>query len=289
VLSRMLNESLKLPVQMVRRYSAMVALAGLESHDSVRLRAVGEALRESLSNTVSVEEKRIISLIEKRRSSLLYSDKEITVIDFGAGSSSSNRTKEEMEAGVISTVFVSDVCKASMPRFWATFLFKLIRKLEPLSCVELGSCVGISASYQAASLSMNGKGRLVTLEGSQEIAKIAQETLEWLGLRNVSVVTGSFRETMKSVLDSAKPIDFFFNDGHHDHDAVLKYFDDAFPSLSEDAVVVFDDISWSPGMRKAWAAIEHDERVAASISLRKLGIAFIGNNYASKERFRIPL
>ena len=179
--------------------------------------------------------------------------------------------------------------QASKPTFWAIFLFKLIRKLEPSSCVELGSCVGISASYQATALSINGKGSLITLEGSTEIAKIAKDTLESLNLQNTSVVTGPFHETLKGVLESSKPIDFFFNDGHPDHDAVIQYFNEALPNLSDEAVFVVDDISWSPGMRKAWTEIEDDKRVTASIDLKTIGIALIGNKSAIKEKFRFPL
>lgn len=289
MLKKKLRKFLRQPILRFRRYKTKSALTQLTSHESPKLKAIGDALYESLTHAISAEEQELITLIEQRRSFLLSSDKEIAVIDYGAGSSSSNRTKEEMEKGVQSTALVANICKASKPAFWATFLFKLIRKLEPSSCVELGSCVGISASYQASALKINEKGKLLTLEGSPEIAKIANETLESLNLQNASVVTGPFHETLKGVLESSKPIDFFFNDGHHDHDAVILYFNEALPNLSNEAVVVFDDISWSPGMRKAWIEIEDDKRVTASIDLQTIGIALVGNNLAAKEKFRIPL
>jgi len=289
MIKRMLKKSCRLAIHLFRRYKARSALTQLTSHEYPKLKAIGHALYESLTNTMSAEEQELIHLIEERRSFLLRSDKEIAVIDYGAGSPNSNRTKENMEKGVQSTAFVASICRGSKPAFWATILFKLIRKLEVSSCVELGACVGISASYQAAALSINRKGYLVTLEGSPEIAKIAEETLEGLNLRNASVVIGPFHETLKGVLESSKPIDFFFNDGHHDHDAVIQYFNEAMPYLSNEAVMVFDDISWSPGMRKAWTEIEDDERVTVSIDLDAIGIALVGSNLATKEKFRIPL
>jgi len=42
-------------------------------------------------------------------------------------------------------------------------------------------------------------------------------------------------------------------------------------------------------MRKAWAEIENDERVTASIDLQRIGIVLVGNSLAAKEKFRIPL
>jgi predicted O-methyltransferase YrrM len=289
MIKRMFEKFFRFPFQLFRRYNARSALPRLTSHQHPRLKAVGDALQESLTHTVSAEEQKLITVIEQRRSSLLNSDAEIAVIDYGVHTPNSKRTKETMKKGVRSTALVADICESSMSAFWATVLFKLVRKLEPLSCVELGACVGISASYQAAALGINGKGNLRTLEGSPEIAKIAEETLESLHHRNASVITGPFHETLKGVLESAKPVDFFFNDGHHDHDAVIQYFNEALPHLSNEAVIVFDDISWSPGMRKAWAEIENDERVTASIDLRRIGIVLVGNSLAAKEKFRIPL
>lgn len=289
MLKSRLKKLIKPPIQLLFRYRARPALAALTSHENSKLKAVGNAIYECLTNTISDEEQTVIDSIEQRRSYLLGSTRQIPVIDFGAGSPNTNRSRKEMESGFHSAESVSRICAASKPAFWAILLFKLIRKIEPSSCVELGSCVGISASYQAAALDINGKGHLMTIEGSPEIAKIAEETFEILRLRNATVVTGPFHETLKGVLESAMPIDFFFNDGHHDHDAVIQYFNEAMPYLSDDAVIVFDDISWSSGMKKAWTEIENDERIGLSIDLRTIGIAFVNNNMPTKEKFRIPL
>lgn len=289
MIERILKKFLKLPIQMFRAYKARTLLIQLTSHKHPKLKAIGDALSELLKDTYSVEEQRWVNLIEQRRSSLLSSDKEITVIDYGAGPSGSKRTKEDMENGVQVKARVAKICRASKSEFWASFLFKMIRKLEPSSCVELGSCVGISASYISAALHMNGKGNLLSLEGSPEIAKIAKETLLNLNLQNASVIIGPFQKTLKGVLESAKPIDFFFNDGHHDHDAVIRYFNESLPHLSDEAIIIFDDISWSSGMRKAWTEIENDERVRASINLQTIGIVLVGKNFGVKERFRVSL
>jgi predicted O-methyltransferase YrrM len=280
---------LKLPIQQFRKYKARAALIQLTSNEDSKLKVVGDGLCESLSNIMSAEELELINLIEARRSFLLRSNQEISVIDYGAGTPNSKRTKGQMDKGVVSTAPISDICKASKSRFWGSILFKLVRKLQPSSCVELGSCVGISASYQATALKMNGKGRLLTLEGSPEIAKAAEQTLEILKLPNASVVTGPFYETLKGVLESAEPIDILFNDGHHDHDAVIQYFNEALPYLSDEAVIVIDDISWSSAMRQAWTEIEDDKRVTVSIDLQEMGIVLVGNNGVAKKKLRIPL
>jgi predicted O-methyltransferase YrrM len=253
------------------------------------VRAVGEAVHEALTRALSAEELRLISLIERRRGALLGSGEEIEVVDFGAGGPDDRRSEEQMRAGVRSTRSIADVSRASKPALWAKILFKLVRKLEPASCVELGSCVGISAGYLAAALQLNGRGRLVTLEGSPAIAGVAQRTLAGLSFDNATVVTGPFHDTLSGVLEAARPVDFFFNDGHHDRDAVLRYFDAALPCLSDDAVLVVDDISWSPGMREAWRLITEHERVAASVDLGAMGIALLGQSGHGRAHHTLPL
>lgn len=219
----------------------------------------------------------------------MQSDEKITVIDYGAGNPGDKRRKEEMDQGVSETELLSDVCMTSKPAFWGVFLFKLIRKLQPLSCVEMGTCVGISASYQAAALKLNSKGKLLTLEGSPDVAKVAQKTFAFLDLDNVSVISGPFHETLKHALQVSKPVDYLFNDGHHDHDYVLKYYFESLPYLSENAILIFDDISWSQGMKRAWREIAADDRIMASIDLHTLGIAFTGDRKGHSAQIRIPL
>ncbi|MBZ4676449.1 MAG: putative S-adenosylmethionine-dependent methyltransferase [Anaerophaga sp.] len=278
-----------MPIQYLKRKKAREILTQLSLHEDITLKSVAIALQESLSTVLSSQEAEFISMIENRRSFLLRSDKKIHVIDYGAGSPHFKRGKREMEQGLQSTESVSEIVASSKPKFWGLLLFKLIRELKPLSCVELGTCVGISASYQAAALKINGIGQIVSLEGAPEIAEIARDTFNSLEFKNASVVIGPFHQTFKRVLEASEPVDFLFNDGHHDYYAVRKYFDEAIPYLSDGGVIVFDDISWSPGMRKAWKEIEELGEVSASIDLQSMGIVVVKKNFSTKQKFEIPL
>jgi len=289
MIKRIINKLLWIPRKMYRITNAKREAVRLASSHNPKLKAIGEALGEALAASLSPEEKQLVDRIEQRRGFLLRSEKIIEVIDYGAGNADSRRTREEMNKGVRSTAVVGKVSQWSKPAFWALVLFKLVRKLEPNSSLELGTCVGISAAYLSAALQLNGKGRLLSLEGSPAIAEIARETLRDMKFENSSVITGPFYETLKASMESAKPIDFFFNDGHHDHDAVIQYFNESLPNLADQSVVVFDDISWNPGMRKAWVEIENHPQVSATIDLETIGIALISRHPARKEKFRMPL
>jgi len=289
MLKQILFDILGPPWHMWLRWKAKSAVTRLISHTNPKLRAIGEALRDSLNHVQTAEEQQWIQRIEQRRAFLLSSEKEIGVVSYGAGRPGSRKTRDEMDRGLHTKALVKNICRASKPPFWANLLFQLVRKLKPSSCVEMGSCVGISAAYLTAACRINSNGELRTLEGSPETAQIAQETLETLGLTNGTVIVGPFHTTLAGVLESAQPIDFFFNDGHHDHDAVIRYLNESVPYLAEEAVMVFDDIAWSPGMRKAWREIEEDDRVVASIDLQDIGIVVFRSQPGPKEKFRIPL
>ena len=155
IIKKISQKFLELPLQMIRRQKAKSTVTQLTSHKNPRIKALGEALHETLTNSYSFEEQKWINKIEQRRSSLMNTRKEIAVIDYGAGSSTTKRSMEEMKKGVQTTATVSNICNASKSPFWATVLFKIARKIEPSSCVELGSCVGISSSYLTAALNLS--------------------------------------------------------------------------------------------------------------------------------------
>ncbi|WP_104399093.1 O-methyltransferase [Vibrio penaeicida] len=289
VVARAVKSWLKTSVHKVNGFRAKPELESLMKHQSSAVNAVGSALYDVLNSANSLDERMMFEKIEQRRATLLGSNAEISVMDYGAGSPNTIRTQEEMAKGVEFHSTISAVCRSSKPAFWGVFLFKLIRYLQPSTCLELGSCVGISASYQASALQMNNNGQMLTLEGSPEVAKVAQESLDFMELNNTSIITGPFHSTLQDTLSTHHPIDYLFNDGHHDHDAVLQYFNAALPYLAKSTVMIIDDINWSEGMRNAWQKIEEDERVALSIDLNEIGIALITDTLPSKEIIKIPL
>jgi predicted O-methyltransferase YrrM len=291
MLGRIAKKLLRVSKQRIRRVTVKSnpELARLRASVCPRSKAIGDAIFETVSRIQSPDEQQSVERIERRRAELLATQREIPKVDYGAGSWKAPRTEDEVQNGVESTATVASIARASKPVFWATLLAKVVKHVKPTSCVELGSCVGISAAYQAFAMQMNDQGYLYTLEGSPETAKIAAETLETLGLSNAEVVVGRFQDTLDETLKKAQPIDYFFNDGHHDRDAVLRYFEQAKPFLADNAVVTFDDISWSPGMRQAWEIIEKDDRVMTSVDLHDVGVVVLGERKGESGLFRIPL
>jgi predicted O-methyltransferase YrrM len=233
------------------------------------------AVNETIYHKMSPDEKVRLNAIEQIRKDFTENPTPVNITDFGAGDPESKRSNDEMLNGITQPTTYGAICLGSKPALWALLLYKLIRKFQPQKALELGTCIGISASYQAIAQELNGMGSLTTLEGAEAIAQIAEKNIASLQLNNVKVVCGRFSDTLSKVLEENQTIDYVFIDGHHDEQATMDYYEMLLPYLSPGALLVFDDISWSEGMKRAWKKIRCDEKVDLSVDLTMLGICII--------------
>jgi predicted O-methyltransferase YrrM len=253
-------------------------------------RVIAGAIRAARDQALAPDERAWVDRIEALRTRLNGSTREITRIDFGAGRPDESRDERTMNDGVRVVETLGEVARnASKSPFWCRFLFALVRGARPASGIEMGAAVGISASYQTAALRLNGRGRFATLEGAPSLAEIACANLHGLGLDDVDVVVGRFSDTLPSVLAARRPLDYVFVDGHHDGDATVAYFEMLLPHLAPRAFLVFDDVAWSDGMRRAWKRIAYDERVSLAVDLGAIGVAVVDAARPAPRRYRIPL
>lgn len=224
---------------------------------------VAGALLAAFRGARSAEEQAWIDRIESLRSELSLSTRIV---------------REDRRTGT--SMSVGEVCKgASMKPFWAFLQFRLVRALRPASCLELGTALGISGAYQAAALELNGHGRLFTIEGAPAVASVAEENFRKLGLARVSVRVGRFRNVLADVLAECSPLDYAFIDGHHEEEATIRYFRQVLPCLQPEAVLLFHDISWSAGMRRAWRTIRSSKEVRCAVGLPNLGICVVSEGW----------
>lgn len=226
--------------------------------------------------------------VEEQRRTMLDSPATVTKVDFGAGTSDDQLSEADMSAGVVKQTTVADVCRLTSKRpWWGRILYALIAEYQPKNALELGTSVGVSAEYQGGALQRYG-GHLVTMEGAPEIAAIAQTAIDSLGLGEViDIMVGRFGDALPSFLESADPLDFVFIDGHHDENATQEYHRLIKPHLAPGAVLVYDDIHWSHGMERAWAAISADPDLCVTVDLTAVGVAILGSDV--KKAYRYPL
>ena len=150
-------------------------IAGKVRNDSDSAGKIEQAIRETIHHRIHPEEKVWITRIEQIRKQFTGNPTPVTIRDYGAGNPDDHRSDEEMKQGTASTTTYGEISLGSKPALWALFLFKLIRAVQPELAIELGTCIGISAAYQSAAQQLNGKGRLITIEGSETIAGLAKK------------------------------------------------------------------------------------------------------------------
>lgn len=261
------------------------------SHDGNRIScSIQSSIRAALKHSLTFEEENWVDRIEHLRTEMNSSTKQITRADYGARNKDANLKLDEMRAGVEVTDTLGHISQvASKSPFWCLLLFKLIRNIQPNSCIEMGTAVGLSAAYQAAALTLNGRGSLVSLEGAASLVHIARNNFQKLGLDSVEIVVGNFQDTLADVLTARRPVDFVFVDGHHDEHATLAYFEQILPFLGETALLIFDDITWSEGMKRAWNTIAKDKRVGIAVDFGLVGLCAVDNSITKRRRFSVPL
>ena len=247
---------------------------------------ISSILHNTIKKRLNVEDKIWVNNIEKLRKELKQDHSEIIVTDFGAGNPKSNRSGSQMHIGQVNSSTISQINIASKSPFWSLLLFNIISEYKPKIALELGTCLGISAAYQTAALTIYSGGKLITMEGSAALVEKSRQHFTYLGLLNVEIVEGRFSDNLKNVLEQNQPIDYVFIDGHHDHDSTINYFETILPFLSEKAIVIFDDISWSKGMKSAWKKIIKNQNLKIIFDLRSIGICFLDNQRSNQRMIK---
>jgi predicted O-methyltransferase YrrM len=262
---------------LVRRLRSARTERTLRRSGDPSARAVADGLRDARRGRFDADAPRWFERIEALRSELATSDADVEVVDYGAGVPSMQRSDEEMRAGVVSHASIARLSiNASLPESQGRLLHAIVSAIRPTNGIELGTCVGLSAAYQATAMPAAETRTFVTCEGAPELAATAASNLRDLGIDWARVVPGRFDDTVPAIAADLAPLHYAFIDGHHDEAATLRYFEVLRPRAAAGSVFVFDDIRWSPGMSRAWATIAASPHVTASADLGRLGLVVLG-------------
>jgi predicted O-methyltransferase YrrM len=211
--------------------------------------------------------------IESTRKRLLHNTKSIDFQDHGAGSRTLNQTKRKISDIARHSISSPEKCRV---------LFNIAHYYQCKKILELGTSLGISSSYLAAA---NSSAFVYSIEGDEQISKIAQQTHRQVGLENIHVICGTFENKLDEVLNLMSTPDLIYLDGHHTLEATLKYFTKTIQHTHNQSIIILDDIYWSSGMQEAWNVISQSEKVTLCIDLYYLGVVFV-NPDLQKEVFR---
>ena len=218
--------------------------------------------------------------IERRREMLLACDDVIDVVDFGSAGSSEGLHLQRS---------VSEIAKNHLESAnVGQLLFRIVvwlgqQEKHSLQILELGTSLGITTAYLAAADSRNC---VTTLEGSEQVLKMAQSTWRTLRLENIQWQQGSIDDTLCKY--AREKLDLAYVDANHTYEATMRYVNYILPRLAEKGIIAIDDIHHSEEMERAWTDLKADSRVTTSMDLYHLGLLFLDPHYL-KRHYRIRI
>ncbi len=227
--------------------------------------------KEILKDKISYPE---YSSVESLRARLLRDPRKVSMTDFG-----SHAPENSMCRNIVSVRKIAR--SSSVDKKYGRLLFRLARNLKPVSILELGTSLGISAAYLSSG---NPECSLVSIEGCNETAEIARQNLQSIGQANARVISAPFDDVLSYILPELGVVGLVFFDGNHRKEAVLRYFQQCLPFIRDDTVFIFDDIHYSEEMEEAWKEIREYESVKVTIDLFRMGLVFFREGL-SKEDF----
>jgi len=214
------------------------------------------------------------TILKRYRAKLYNNNETISITDFGAGS----RVFKSNER------IISKIAKTAGATPKRTkLLYRVTKYLNISSALELGTSLGIATT--ALSLA-NSKGKVTTIEGCPETAKIAQQYFTDFNLNNVKLYNTSFEKAFTEL--NNQKFDLVYIDGNHQKEATLKYFKSLIENTHNDTVFIFDDIHWSKAMTEAWELIKKHHKVTVTIDTFFWGFVFFRKEQ-EKQHFTIRM
>lgn len=190
---------------------------------------------------------------------------------------------DDLGTGTSASKMASDIVRTSaIPHKYGRVLYRLAAYFQPQNILELGTSLGISSAYLALG---NPLARVITLEGSNELAAFAAKNHAALQIQNVEIAVANFKDSLPVALANVATMDFVFFDGNHHKEATLNYFQLCLEKANAKTIFVFDDIYWSPEMSEAWQIIKQYPRITLAIDIYRMGICFFTTDKLAKEDF----
>ncbi len=204
----------------------------------------------------------IVFSIEKIRKKMIADQQSIIVNDLGSGS---KRLKTSLRK-------VSDIARYSaIPKKYGVFLYNMSKAFGNPLVIELGTSLGISTMYLAAS---RPETIIYTMEGCRATSEIASENFKEAGLTNIKILNGSFEEMLTAIKKEIISPGLVFIDGNHSKEPVISYFNQIAEISDNKTVVIIDDIYSSKGMAEAWSEIKDHRKVTLTVDIFRMGIVF---------------
>ena len=212
--------------------------------------------------------------IESLRNALKKDDRVIEAQDFGAGKGNDCPSARVRKISEI-------IQNAAVNPKYGRLLFRIAGWLKPRNILELGTSAGIGTLYLALG---NKSAMVITIEGSEAVASLANDNFSRLKVKNIHLITGNFDLVLPDLMKNNPVFDLVYIDGNHKYEATLRYYHLLKSYVNNEGLIIFDDIHWSEGMERAWSEIRSYPEITASVDLFQFGLVFF-NKRLTKQHF----
>lgn len=172
-----------------------------------------------------------------------------------------NKIKRFMKEPFISRIFFQHMLKCNnllknkrnvgggLFRVNVLLQYAIVRSLRPDIVVETGVANGISTCYILFALYNNKKGKLYSIDLNNKIClPYGKETgwmvPNWLNDKWELILDDS-KEALPKLFRDLNKIDVFIHDSLHTYDHMMFEFNQAYPQLKENGLLLSDDVTWN--------------------------------------------
>ena len=159
-------------------------------------------------------------------------------------------------------------------------LARLANFIQAKCILELGSAFGTTALMLKH---INPQSHVIAVEGVPEIAAYIEKITKTFNYV-IEVWNMLFKDAISYANEKALKCDFVFLDGHHEPRATDDYIHNIIPLLDDEAILVIDDIHYTPHMHKWWQSFFPSPFVT-KITTWDAGILIKTQNFSERKKF----
>lgn len=153
-----------------------------------------------------------------------------------------------------------DNYKTNTGHTYYLYLFNLIKILQPKHILELGTSIGRSANFIMCALPENRMSRQNSKLTTIELGSFMRTDLKpFFNDNRLQIIYGSTTDKEIYAPLNLKNIDFIFIDTLHEYDQVVAEWNIYKNFLTDNAIVVMDDIHLNTGMDKFWNELPYEK------------------------------
>jgi len=195
------------------------------------------------------------------------------------------RADDTINMLIAETLALGNISRMQIAPEQGQFLEIIVKIIKAESCLEIGRFTGLSSLCIAKGLSE--KGKLVTIDNSDEFLPIAERYWEMAGVvSKIESLIADGLEAMQSMIDRQYYFDFIFIDA--DKNNYPQYYELSLQLLIPNGIIIIDNMLWhgdvadkkkqdeqTKTIRELNLKIQKDDRVNYSLLPLSDGLSFI--------------